>query len=391
MGKKSAIFIIALVGVLTFSGCSEAVSTIQDASSDFYETVAETQRQLQRDQILGEITEVESVSEGKYAYSCLNDEEKLAYDQMLDAVMNFKKDVPVTTTDLDVLKKAYEAVKADYGGLFWFTGYTYVTYFEDDNVTVMAIKFSPQFTMTKEEKEQKQAEIDAVADQWLAGSETLTDDYEKTKFVYETLINNVDYNVYSLENQNIISVFLNQSTVCQGYACAASYLLDRLGVQSTIITGEANGEAHAWNLVLVNGAYYYMDVTWGNSRYRDQNNDAVKRVGYEYLNVTTEELCRTHTISDTFAVPVCESNADNYYIREEIYFTDWYPELIGSVLKEGLLGDAGEATVKFASEDLMNRATSYFLDQYKIYDYLSGVDHLSYYMSEDMYTLTLLR
>ena len=387
-----ALSMLTLSALMLFGACSDnPISSIKDVTCTIKEDVVEYQRQLQRDQILGEITEVESLSTDRYAYSCLNDEEKLAYDQMLDAIVNFKKDAPVTTTDLEVLKKAYEAIKADYGGLFWFTGYSYVTYFEDDNVTVMAIKVTPQFTMSEEEKNRKQAEIDGVVDEWLAGSEALADDYEKTKFVYELLINNVDYNAYSMENQNIISVFLNKSTVCQGYACAAQYLLEKLGVKSTIVTGVANDEPHAWNLVQVNGAYYYMDVTWGNSRYRNGDNEAVKHVGYEYLNITTEDILKTHTIDQTFELPECVSNADNYYIRESLYFTDWYPELIGNTIQADLMSDKKEATIRFASSDLLNRAKSYYLDQYHVYDYLSGVDHMSYYVTEDMNTLTLLR
>ena len=160
---------------------------------------------------------------------------------------------------------------------------------------------------------------------------------------------------------------------------------------STIITGSANGEPHAWNLVYVNNAYYFMDVTWGNSHYRDKNNEAIKRIGYDYLNVTGEELFKTHTVDEPFALPECVSNGDNYYIREELYFTDWYPELIGNTIQADLMSDKKEATLKFASADLMNRAKEYYLDEQHIYDYLSGVDHLSYYMSEEMNTLTILR
>ncbi len=391
MKKRAGFFALILIAVFCLSSCEQVKNRVSELTSIVTEDVADYQRNLQRSQVLGEITEVESVSGGKYAYSCLSEEEKLAYDQMLDAILNFKSDVSVSTTSLTVLETAYEAIKADYGGLFWFTGYSYVTYFENDNVTIMAIKVSPQYTMSKEEKEKKQAEIDAVVDEWLVGSEGLTDDYEKTKFVYETLINKVDYNAYSLDNQNIISVFLNQSTVCQGYASAASYMLERLGVPSTIVTGVANDEPHAWNLVQVNGAYYYMDVTWGNSRYRDGNNEAVKRVGYEYLNVTGEELFKTHTPEEPFALPDCVSNMDNYYIRQELYFTDWYPELIGNTIQADLMSEKNEATLKFSSAELMNRAKEYYLDQQHIYDYLTGVDHLSYYMSEDMNTLTILR
>ena len=53
-------------------------------------------------------------------------------------------------------------------------------------------------------------------------------DYEKSKWVYETLINRVDYVADAPDNQNIISVFLNGQTVCQGYSNAANYLFSKI-------------------------------------------------------------------------------------------------------------------------------------------------------------------
>ena len=69
----------------------------------------------------------------------------------------------------------------------------------------------------------------------------------------------VNYDLNAENNQNIISVFLEGRTVCQGYACATKYLMDLLDIPCTIVTGTANGEPHAWNLIELDGAYYYMD------------------------------------------------------------------------------------------------------------------------------------
>ena len=96
------------------------------------------------------------------------------------------------------------------------------------------------------------------------------DTYEKIKYIYETLIRQVEYQEDSGQNQNIRSVFLEGKTVCMGYSKAAQYLLNRMGIFCTLVTGTVNGDrpsSHAWNLVKIGEEYYFMDVTWGNPGY----------------------------------------------------------------------------------------------------------------------------
>ena len=37
------------------------------------------------------------------------------------------------------------------------------------------------------------------------------------------------------------------------------YMLQASGIQCVLVTGFTNGERHGWNLVRVNGEYYYLD------------------------------------------------------------------------------------------------------------------------------------
>ena len=214
------------------------------------------------DSMLQDAVMVESVSYDRYAYQQLTEEEQTTYDQIYSCIENYSDRITLSTKDKDVLANAYEAVLADYGGLFWINGYQYNTYTSNNNV--VGLEFEPKYTMSEDQRDIYQATVDSVAADWLSGISPSASDFDKALYVFETLIEKVDYDTNSLENQNILSVFLYQSTVCQGYADAAWYLLDKLGISSTIITGTANNESHAWNLVHLDGAYYYMDVTWGS-------------------------------------------------------------------------------------------------------------------------------
>lgn len=57
--------------------------------------------------------------------------------------------------------------------------------------------------------------------------------------------------------------------LCDGYALAYEYLLQRAGITSTMVCGYAgpsddDTEKHAWNLVLLDGDWYETDPTWND-------------------------------------------------------------------------------------------------------------------------------
>ena len=261
--------------------------------------------------VVGTAKDVESISTDKYAYRQLSDEEKKVYDQQLDCILNHQEKVPVSTKDAKVVQRAYDCVMADYGGLFWVSGYQYNTYSNMNRV--VGIEFAPQYVYDEAQTKEYQAQVDAVVEQWLAGIGPEDSEYAKSKYVFETLIQNVEYVKESQNNQNILSVFLGKETVCQGYAAATQYLLGQLGIQSTIIHGQANGEAHAWNLVQLDGEYYLTDTTWGNSRYLMQDNSIKKQIDYQYLNTTSAFLNQTHVAEMDISLPECTATTDAYH------------------------------------------------------------------------------
>ena len=364
---------------LDFDSLKEARS-VQDIVEWYAGTTAD-------DSFMPEIVVVDSVSYDRYAYQQLNAEEQSTYDQIYDCINNHTYKISLSTKDKDVLAKAYEAVMADYGGLFWINGYQYNTYTNKNNI--VGLEFEPKYTMSKDQRDIYQAKIDDVADEWLSGISMSDSDFDKAVYVFETLIEKVDYDTNSEENQNILSVFIHQKTVCQGYADAAWYLLDRLGISSTIVTGTANNESHAWNLVHLDGAYYFMDVTWGNSRYLNTNNDTTKRVNYAYLAMTTEEISQNHIITTSFEVPECLSNADNYFVHNGLFYESYAVDAIGAKLRESYESNETEISLKFSNSDLYGRVVNYFLEEKHISDYCRGLSEVYYLLDENVNVITV--
>ena len=339
--KRTFLSVLSALLFLQLWGCStkEFAETFSRIENSIKEEIGSEYRGAEDTQAVWEDADIEkkpeeetkvSLSENfgvNYAYSTLDEETRIVYDEVLDAILSHEEEVSVSTVDTKILENAYKAVCADYGGLFWVSGYVYTQYTRGGKLVGM--DFTPKYTMSHEERIGIQEQIDDSVEELLAGISVSNSDYEKAKYVFEILIQNVDYDASMENNQNIISVFLSRATVCQGYACATQYLLNKLGVPSTIVTGTAEGESHAWNLVRLDGNYYYMDTTWGNSRYLDDSSQIEKYVNYSYLAVTSEEISRTHVLDSSFPLPECTSMENNYFVREGKYFTEWNPENVG--------------------------------------------------------------
>ena len=186
----------------------------------------------------------------------------------------------------------------------------------------------------------------------------------------------------SENNQNIISAFLNHQTICQGYAYATQYLLDRLDIPCTTVTGTAEGEGHAWNLVVMDDAYYYVDTTWGNSQYAYREDDSVeglnKYINYSFMGVDSASLFMTHTADPDIPLPDCTATRNNYYIHEGRYVYEWNPDMIGRILIDGREGGEELIQIKFADKELFEQALVYFVEDFHVRDYCPDLNSINY-------------
>lgn len=86
-------------------------------------------------------------------------------------------------------------------------------------------------------------------------------DYDKVKLIHDYVINNSSYDT-KFEKSSAYDMLVDKKAVCEGYALVAYRLFLAAGLESRIISGEGNGEPHAWNIVKVDGKWYNIDLTW---------------------------------------------------------------------------------------------------------------------------------
>ncbi len=267
-----------------------------------------------------------------YYYEQLSDAEKIWYDDMKQIIGTMSPAGKLSKQGIrlglkeESIDKIFQCFMNDHPEVFYVDGYSYTKYSLDGEL--VSVDFVGKYQMDMETAGKRKEEIEKSIGNILSGVSKSLSDYEKIKYIYETIILHTDYDLNAEDNQNIYSVFVNSSSVCQGYAKAVQMLLNRLDVFCTLARGTVyTGEGHAWNLVMADGCYYYVDVTWGDAHYTNlkehEQKESFPEINYDYLCIPTEQLLRTHALETTVPMPECVAIQDNYFVRENAYFEEY--------------------------------------------------------------------
>ncbi len=329
---------------------------------------------------------------GDYAYSCLSEAEQIWYHDIEKILGSHLEEQQLSeeglTKGLDEtsIDRVFQCVLNDHPELFYVEGYSYTKFTRND--VISSIEFSGTYNVNLETAREKEAQIQTAAERILSGISENASDYDKVKYVYDTLIRETDYQLDSADNQNIYSVFVNHASVCQGYAKATQYLLNRLGVECTLVLGNVDtGEGHAWNLVKVNGSYYYVDTTWGDASYQMEDASAAQpampEINYDYLNVTTEELLRTHTIGGCVPMPACVATEENYYVKEGALFESYDTEQMSALFAGAFAQGKEDVTVKCTDMTCYNEVMQALIEEQEIFKYLGNAGNSIAYAQND--------
>lgn len=393
--KKTAVFLIgmlALTGALYLAGVG-----LSRSESSLYRQEDVGAKQSPPDlpeQVLPQADEkLREEQRDCYAFGKLSEEEQEVYLEIFEALTSFQENVRLSSCDKDLIADVFQCVLNDHPEIFYVEGYSYTEYTLGD--ILKKITFTGSYCFSQEEVAKKQEQIDDYVNQCLAGMRSDADEYEKVKYVYEYLIHHTDYDASAKDSQNICSVFLERRSVCQGYAKATQYLLNRAGVFATLVLGQVvGGEGHAWNLVRIDGEYYYVDTTWGDASYQavgggDYPIEKIPTINYDYLAVTTEQMEQTHTLDNVVEMPLCTAIDANYYVREGAYFTKWDEEKIKKIFTDSYEKGEAYVTLKCEGEEVYRQMRETLIEQQGIFRYLNCPDKaVSYVENEKQYSLS---
>lgn len=400
MKIASVIFILTGVIAVGTGGCGALGRNFDEIPSEVSETEAsgadesQVQEEEEEKETVGtQEAAVREIPEIYYGYHVLGEEEQTLYLEILDALMAMSGEVSVSTLDSALLDKIFECVLNDHPELFYVEGFRYTEHFLGDALT--GITFEGTYSMTREEAVLTLEEIENRLLECMGEVPLNEDEYSTVKFLYDYLIDNTEYDTDADDNQNICSVFLGGRSVCQGYAKAMQYMLQEVGIQTLLVTGYTGTERHAWNLVRVNGQYYYLDPTWGDASYSYSGGDGLDGtafcppVNYDYFLVTTSEISKTHSFEDTVVLPLCDSTQDNYYVREGLYFEGFDRQQLEAVFDSEDVKRADYVTLKCADAQVYHEMLSEIIEDRQIFTIVkSGEGTISYASNEELGTIS---
>ena len=347
--------------------------------------------------------EVAQSEEGhqEYYFKQLNEEEQRVYRELLKGIRAREKDFYLTLSQDDSIDRCYHAVLKDHPEIFWVHNHEKIyktTYSDSDYCT-----FTPGYIYTESEISEIQNAMEAGFQEVSSLIPADASDYEKVRIVYTYVIDNTQYQA-SDDDQSIAGVFWKKEAVCAGYAGAVQYLLERIGVPCIYVDASTQGstEGHAWNIVKLDGEYYYVDATNGDQPDFLNGNAAQleehKTIIYDYLCPFPEEYEKKYIRSEELTVPDCTAKDMNFYVLNQGCFDGYDWETIYDYCKMRLDNGAAVVRFKFSNQEAFAAACNELLDNGEVqnvaqyYMKQNGLGQVEYHYGvlDNFYTIYLI-
>ena len=347
--------------------------------------------------------EVAQSEEGhqEYYFKQLNEEEQRVYRELLKGIRAREKDFYLTLSQDDSIDRCYHAVLKDHPEIFWVHNHEKIyktTYSDSDYCT-----FTPGYIYTESEISEIQNAMEAGFQEVSSLIPADASDYEKVRIVYTYVIDNTQYQA-SDDDQSIAGVFWKKEAVFAGYAGAVQYLLERIGVPCIYVDGSTQGstEGHAWNIVKLDGEYYYVDATNGDQPDFLNGNAAQleehKTIIYDYLCPFPEEYEKKYIRSEELTVPDCTAKDMNFYVLNQGCFDGYDWETIYDYCKMRLDNGAAVVRFKFSNQEAFAAACNELLDNGEVqnvaqyYMKQNGLGQVEYHYGvlDNFYTIYLI-
>ncbi|MDE6088843.1 MAG: hypothetical protein K2G25_10745, partial [Oscillospiraceae bacterium] len=295
--------------------------------------------------------------------------------------------------DPDELEQAVNQIERTHPEIFWISGYSMRYNSQSAEISFQIInQYSPdQLRQMADELERTVQEILRTIDPALS-------DVEKIRKIHDNLVISTEYDLISAQSsQKDISnsaygCLVNHRAICQGYAQAFQLLLNRLGMECGICSGIARDQSHAWNYVLLNQKYYWVDVTWDDP-VKDAGENVLPEdwISHSYFLLDDTTLYRTRTFDeDNLFITVCNSLEENEFVRAGNYLESYSFSEMNQKFTEHV--SDGRLEIMFRTEEAYQACLQDLFTESHIWnmDVFQSGGNIHYQQDPDLYIIRFL-
>ena len=167
-----------------------------------------------------------------------------------------------------------------------------------------AVEYNPEYFWSSKDIENIDKQISSEVNRIASEAENLKTDLEKFLYIHNSLILNITYGAENTDrDNNLYGAFVLKNTLCTGYSEAFCQIASKLGLKAWVVTSDKL--AHAWNIVLLDGRYYFVDCAWDDPTITNPNlmNNPVSGYGrYQYFMCSEEYLYKSDHQSKDWTV-----------------------------------------------------------------------------------------
>ena len=302
--------------------------------------------------------------------------------------------LPTPLTDAADARTVFNAFTTD-NPQFYFVGntYSYEGYRLDN--TDYYDTFYLTFVMDAATRREAQGKFETAIEAFWASVPQGADEYETERHLHDKLIGHVAYDRTAAESNedtahaaafSAYGALVEGRAVCEGYSRAMQMLLHRAGIPCTLVNGMADGAAHMWNVVTIDGLNYHLDPTW---------NDAGNRLQHTFFNLNTATITKTHTLAaDNLGIDTCTATDANFYVKENAFLDTNDRSMIAEAVARQVAAGKDTVDLRFSPNTYdtalefvsnirrLQQYTNPFLDGEAMWNYACQIN-------EEYYTLTL--
>ncbi len=382
----SRLTIVAMAIILTSCGTQDSVIMFEESpATDIFATdifAADTQpvtttvlkeqneTSFARSETLPTPEAVPILADSTTMRQRLESTELTLYDKMCEVFTQFGLEVTVPGIyDIDGIDKVFISVLNDHPEFFWMGSNTYTAQVRGD-ITTITFQYAEGITESDDLPAMNrtfQQEVQAIVRQ---ASSALTL-YEKILFIHDYLVRSCDYDMSGERAFTGYGCLIDHQAVCSGYTAAFQTLMHEIGVECGNVGGYTrpdweSGEGHAWNYVLFEGQYCWIDVTWDDPSMDGGTNWGPDWVSHTYFLISSEQLFKTHRLNEKECayIPVCQTDSHSY-MRMMGYFVEPYTfDAIDELMSRG----QGMIVVQFANQFDFLQACDELIGDRRVFD-----------------------